>query len=290
LDIVNDDLNNANTIPTVDENTNKTETVPSTEVQPTSSTAADNAEVVQVVESTSSNDVVSREDVSRLDVETNKVLVTADIGNKDAEEETNRKLTMEERRKQAEANYKPPSGFRIFLLVVFFILLIGFVLFLPEINSMVLKYKAGVYNNTAEEKITTGTLTCTLSSSTANLNLDYTGVFEFSKNQLDKMRITLVTRGDITLDEETLNELNSKCEILSAGVKEIEGISVSCDYTDGKLTEKQSFSLDNLDTSLVTSAYSEAGGNYPGYKYKQDIDDVEKNMNAEGYTCKREAN
>ena len=39
--------------------------------------------------------------------------------------------------KEVEINYTPPSKGKIFLLVVFFILLIGFVIFLPDISKMI---------------------------------------------------------------------------------------------------------------------------------------------------------
>ena len=38
-----------------------------------------------------------------------------------------------------------------------------------------------------------------------------------------------------------------------------------------------------FDTEKLTSAFYEAGGIYPEYEYNQNMDDIEKNMNAVGY-------
>ena len=38
----------------------------------------------------------------------------------------------------------------------------------------------------------------------------------------------------------------------------------------------------------LTAAFTEAGGVMPVYEYNQEIDGIETNMKASGYTCKRE--
>lgn len=191
-----------------------------------------------------------------------------------------------EKLKKVEINYTPPSKFKIFLLIVFFVGLIGFVIFLPDISE----YMDILMGNTEEtkvEKITTGKMTCTLSSHTQNLNKDYEVVFSFTDNKLEKTVITTVTKGDISLDEETLDQLNNQCQLLSDSVKSLNGINVSCDYLNGQLTEKQSFTLNEINQEEMTAAYIEAGATNPEYQAGQDMDRIETNMNISQYECER---
>jgi len=190
--------------------------------------------------------------------------------------------------KKVEINYTPPSKAKVVLLILFFIFLVGFIIFLPEINTMVNRLKAGDTGLEKEEDITTGKLICTLDTSTAKLDKSYYLTFNFTDSKLEKTNFVITTKGDITLDEETLNGLNDTCNQLKKNVSEISGVSVQCSYSDGKLVETQVFELKDLDSEKLDAAFTEAGGNNPEYQYGQDIDRIERGMNASGYTCKRE--
>ena len=186
-----------------------------------------------------------------------------------------------------DVNYKPPGKFKIFLLIVFFILLIAFVLFLPEITEYINVMKSGGLNYEKEE-ITTGKLICTISSSTTNLDKDYELKFSYTDKKLQKVQFFITTKGDVSLDEETLDELANNCKLLKENVKDIDGVSIRCDYTDGKLEETQNYDLTILNEEDLDAAFVEAGGNKPEYKKDQDIDKLERNLIASGYTCERE--
>ena len=192
-----------------------------------------------------------------------------------------------EKLKRVEIDYKPPGKFKIFLMIVFFIFIIAFALFLPEISEYINLYKAGKLNQVTEE-ITSGKMICTLKSNTANLDMEYTRTFYFFDLKLDSANFKLVTRGDPTQDEQTLDELNKKCVKLDQSTKNISGFSVSCDYTDGKLTEVQKFEYARINQDEIDSAFAEAGGNLPEFKNNQDITDIEKKMNSAGYSCLKE--
>ena len=207
--------------------------------------------------------------------------------NMNATPDPNAQINENLKRVQIDSNYKPPSKFKVFLLIVFFIFLIAFVIFLPDISSYINLYKAGKLNEVNEE-ITTGKLTCTLSSNTTNLDLDYVRVFIYTDKMLDRAEFTLTTRGDPTQDEATLDELNEKCQTLSTHVKSIDGVSVSCDYSDGKLVEKQAYTFANIDKEQLTAAFAEIGGTYPEFSAGQDIDSIEKTMLQGGYSCFKE--
>ena len=190
-----------------------------------------------------------------------------------------------EKLKSVEINYKPPSKVKTFFLILFFICLIGFVVFLPEITSMVKKYKEGKVHYTPEV-ITTGKLRCSLDTNTTNLDKSYDLTYHFTDSKLERTNFVITTRGSATLDAETLDALAATCKELSES--NLEGVTIQCSYTDGKLVETQKFDLAVLDPEQVDAAFVEAGGNNPEYQYGQDIDIIERSMNASGYTCKRE--
>ena len=190
--------------------------------------------------------------------------------------------------KKVEINYTPPSKGKTFALIVFFIFMIAFIVFLPNITTMVNKLKAG--KEPVEEKITTGKLICEYNTTTTNLDKDYRLVFEFSDNKLDTLSYNVTTKGDPTEDEKTLDELAERCNNLKDFTNSITGVTIGCDYSEGKLVEKQTFIYANIDDEKLTAAYSEAGGTNPQYTVGQDMDAIETSMNASGYSCKRERN
>ncbi len=188
--------------------------------------------------------------------------------------------------KKVEINYTPPSKFKIFMMIFFFVGILSFVIFLPDITSYVHKLQSGELNQ-VEEKITTGRMTCSLENHTTNLDKKYSVVFTFAASKLEKMQLTITTRGDVTQDEAVLDNLNQTCEQLSKNVKKINGVSVTCDYVDGKLVESQHFELSGINAEQLDSAFTEAGGTQPNYTYGQNIDSIEKNMKASNYECIR---
>lgn len=187
---------------------------------------------------------------------------------------------------EVQINYQPPSKFKTVMLVLFFIFLIGFVVFLPEIHNYVEVWKASK-NKVVDAKITTGKLVCTLAKSTDNLDLTYESNFIFTDNKLEKLAYSISTRGDVSLDEATLDSENAKCVALKEATNGLSGVSVSCNYSEGLLETKQSFTYSEINKESMDSAYSEAGGIYPEYELNEDMDTIEKNMNASGYTCIR---
>ncbi len=185
-------------------------------------------------------------------------------------------------------NYKAPSKFKVFVLFLFFVLLIVFIMFLPEISSYVRIYMSGTNNQQPQvEVVTTGKLVCTLTSNTSDLDKEYEFDFSFADSKLTKTKYIVYTRGDSTT-ESALDELNEKCVTLKETTKDLDGVSIRCEYTDKKLTETQVFELETVDSEKLNAAFTEAGGIVPTYQYNQSIDDIEKNMKASGYSCERQ--
>lgn len=191
-----------------------------------------------------------------------------------------------EKLKKVEINYTPPSKAKTFFTFMMLILIIGFVVFLPEITAAVNQYKANK-NAQKDAVITTGKLECDLTSNTTNLDITYLRVFKFTDSKLNEAEFTVTTRGDATLDEQTLNDMASKCSLLKTHTESISGVDINCTHSEGKLVEKQKFVYANLNMEDLDAAFTEAGGTYPEFENEQNIDTIEKNMNAAGYSCVR---
>lgn len=184
-------------------------------------------------------------------------------------------------------DYTPPSKLKIVGLLFFFILLVAFIIFLPQISTIIKNFGQDNTYKPETEVITTGKLICTLSTNTSELDKEYEFDFSFTDSKLKRTKYMVNTRGDSTT-ESSLDVLAEKCNDLKNETKDLEGVSIKCDYTDGKLSETQIFELETIDTEKLTSAFTEAGGILPSYKYDQEIDEIEKNMKASSYTCERQ--
>jgi len=188
--------------------------------------------------------------------------------------------------KKVEINYTPPSKAKTSMMILIFVMLIAFVIFLPNITNFLDQYKASK-NVHVEEVIESGKLECELKSNTENLDMTYLRVFKYTDNKLDSANYTITTTGDVSLDEGTLNEIGEKCELLAENTKKISGVEIDCTQSDGKVIEKQSFVFGNIDYDKLDAAFTEAGGTYPEFESGQDISSIEKTMNASGYKCTR---
>lgn len=187
--------------------------------------------------------------------------------------------------KNKNPNYKPPGAFKTFLLIVFFGGLVAFIIFLPEIQAFVAQQRSG---KVASNEITTGKLICKLKTNTANLDKSFERIFNYTDKKLVSSTFTTVIKGDITEDATTLDELNQKCRLIKTSVADINGISITCDYASGILTEKEVFDYKEYDMEKVKTAYTEAGGDVLEYEYGHDIDKIQATMIQGGFTCNKE--
>lgn len=179
----------------------------------------------------------------------------------------------------------PPSKGKNALLIIFFIALLLMVWFLPEISSYIENLK--VKRKQSMEVITTGLLKCELDRTSDNYDLLYQQNFSFVDSKLTKLSYEEVIKGDMNQDAEELDAMNLECKNLDTIAENLEGISVSCKLSGGTMIKKQTFNFSFLDPDSVTAAFTEAGAIYPNYENGQDIDTIEKNMKASGYSCER---
>ena len=195
-------------------------------------------------------------------------------------------IKSEEEIKRIESNYKPPGIIKKFLLFVFFVGLIVFVLFLPEIQVYLDKYISG--DSSEAEEIKTGKLVCKIDQSSANLTNIVVRTFNYTNNKLDSAVFETTIKGDPTEDDATLNDLNNKCNLIKENVESLSGIKVNCNYETGKLTKKETFDYKAYNKEEIKAAYTEAGGEIIEYDAGHDINKIMTTMRQGGFTCNKE--
>ena len=193
----------------------------------------------------------------------------------------------QEKLKKAQENYQPPSKFKMAMTIFMIVSIILFGMFLPEISTGINKFLGPKAEGPAPDP-TTGTLVCTLESNTSNLDKTFTRKFKYEDNKLKSAVLETVTRGDITLDEKTLDELNNQCQTISKAVEEYQGIQIICEYSHGLLTERERFDFKTYNIEAIEAAYAEAGSTVVEFEYDADIDEIMKNMRQAGFTCNKE--
>ena len=178
------------------------------------------------------------------------------------------------------------GNFKYVMTFVLFIILGGTIIFMPEISNYIAQVKYEKEYSVAP-KIMSGVLKCELSRNSDKFDMNYVYKFNFDDNKFKKLSYTSETRGDANLDEAELEKLNNECLLLKEITESIDGIVVSCDYRTGSVTKSQALDYSKINVDDAYTAYSEAGGVYPDYNYLEDMDNIEKNMKAAGYTCER---
>ena len=201
------------------------------------------------------------------------------------QEQNNVGAMVNEKLKKVEVEYKPPSKFKIGLMLFFFVIILAFIIFLPEVTQ----YMSDLFDKKDKTviEITTGKLVCKLDSTTANLDKNYVRTFQFTDNKIEKVTFKTTTRGDITQDEATLNELNKQCTDIRDGLESLNGASIECDYQDGKLVETEKFDLATYDYEQTSAAYTEAGADMLKFDNGEDVDRVKTSMLQAGFSCEK---
>ena len=201
------------------------------------------------------------------------------------QEQNNVGAMVNEKLKKVEVEYKPPSKFKIGLMLFFFVLILAFIIFLPEVTQ----YMSDLFDKKDKTviEITTGKLVCKLDSTTANLDKNYVRTFQFTDNKIEKVTFKTTTRGDITQDEATLNELNKQCTDIRDGLESLNGASIECDYQNGKLVETEKFDLATYDYEQTSAAYTEAGADMLKFDNGEDVDKVKTSMLQAGFSCEK---
>lgn len=182
-----------------------------------------------------------------------------------------------------EDDNKGPSTFAKIMTIFLFIFLFAFVYFLGDITDFINEKKLEKQN----AEIMNGRLICSNEKTTENLDVKINATFTFENKQITSLTYTTTSTGDKTKDKKELDELKEQCNKLKEVVKDYKGISVVCSLNNGINSVKQIFDYTTLDTESIRSAFSEAGGVYPQFKYKDDINSVESKMISSDYMCEK---
>lgn len=188
----------------------------------------------------------------------------------------------------SKSKNKKESNLKYYLTFIFLALLIWMVAFLPEISSFISDF----FNNRKQEEIpeiTTGKLTCTMSTNDDKYDYYYKAIFDFKDNKMYRLTFNVTTKGDQHLDAVELSAMKSSCDLLQQQTANFDGIEISCSLSNGVYENIQKLDYETLKVKDVTTAYLEAGGTYPNYKNGQDINEIEKEMKASNYTCERQS-
>lgn len=180
-----------------------------------------------------------------------------------------------------EIQYNEVSKGKIIFVGVFFLFIIVFVMFLPEIQN----YFDGLINSTKNKEIINGKLVCKLDSTSSNFNLSYIQEIRFKNSLPTSLVYTKKIIGNGISDIKNLEDENKKCSNLSDTVKNVNGVRVECDLSNGEVTERQYIDYNNLDLDKVNAAYAEAGGFYPKIDSSKNINNIKKDIVAAGYSC-----
>lgn len=238
----------------------------------------ENIVVTPTVESDNLSDKLSQENQN---IASQQEVIQQQIIDEKAQQEAERKKK-EEELLASEAN-KGPSKFAKFMTVILFVFLFAFVYFLGDITEYINQRK--LEKQTAE--ISNGKLICTNTKSTENLDIKINATFAFENKEIISLNYIITSTGDKIRDKQELEELLSNCKRLQQEVKNYAGVGVVCSLNNGVNSVKQNFDYSVLDFQKMTSAYAEAGGIYPQFKYKDNINSVESKMIASDYSCEK---
>ncbi len=172
--------------------------------------------------------------------------------------------------------------FKTFLLIVFFIFLLAFIMFLPNISEYL---KNGRIRATTDNQINSGTLSCTTDKDNDETTTSYEMDFKFKNKELITSTFNITTESE---KEEIINSKYNECKNIEDSAKDLSGIDVSCTTSDNISTMIESYNYRLINTNKLTK-FTEAGGTYPEYQYKENIYDIKQKMIKAGYDCKERA-
>ena len=190
---------------------------------------------------------------------------------------------------EAQKNYKAPSKFKTFLAVLFLIFLLAFIIFLPEVSEFMDGMFGGKNNDVSNSEPTTGVMECTYSESGMNLDINYVRSFKYVDNKLNSVILETTTRGDVSEDAKTLDDYNNSCVRLKNDLSSMNGITISCNYSEGKLVRRENIDLEEYNEEQVEHFYAEEGLELISYKKGEDINDIKTSMVQNGFSCTKKA-
>lgn len=259
----------SNTGVVTDVSTNTSVVVNSTEV-PT------NNQVAQEKKFPEQRVINNKEDAS---IKTIVPEIKAEVDGKKVKESKDKIKEKEEVLEDDKKNNKGPGFFQKLLAFLVINSLLIFIYFLPNIVNFIMRQE---YLFKSHEKITDGVLKCTLDKKSGNLEHSYEFEFSFINNKLTRLNYIDKVTGGVEV-----SSLNTSCVKVQNVANGLSGVSISCNLENGVFTQTQVFNYGAINHEEAKAVYVENGGLYPEFKNKEDMDELEKKMNADGYSCER---
>ena len=186
----------------------------------------------------------------------------------------------------APVNQEVPStpkdkGIRPVTLLILFVVILIAIFFLPY-TEKVFKYFSSNNQDSVVQEVTVGKLICTLEHDDHNNSYQYEEIYSFRDKKVESLEHTVIIQGNA----DYLYERNSECQLLQDNVDPSMNVTVSCDLSRNQMVETQYFNLINFDSSLLSTAFIEAGGIYPNAKAGDSYRSVQRSLEMSGYECK----
>lgn len=210
-----------------------------------------------------------------------------------------------------EEQKKEPKSKSLIPLIIFFIFLFAFVFFLPDINDY-FKEKEGKKKieefdrelreeeekqrkeeeeakkqeeQNQKEEETYKTLTCvSLPKTTLNTNVVTTQELTYGSGKLKSVKIIKST--EYTTLDAAYETAKKECENKTILVASIEGYEFSCAVSELSMEESNLFELKDFKSQTLTKEDGTTEEISTTYVYDTPIERVQKDLEAEGYTCK----
>lgn len=167
---------------------------------------------------------------------------------------------------------------RTILLISFFIFTFVFIFFLPTISSFL---NDGNIKRTNTE-VENGILVCDMDKESDETKTIYEYTLNFTSKKLMSSSYNITVESE---DKKIIKEKRNECDNVSQIAEEINGIDVECTSSSGIATNIESYDHKIIDNSKLTK-FTEAGGIYPEFKYKENIYTIKGKLIRTGYDCK----
>ena len=154
-------------------------------------------------------------------------------------------------------------------------------MFLPEISD----YFRNRNMNSDDNEVRNGNLVCDMDRNTDLTDISYQYNFLFTNKQLMSSSINTTISSEA---KDVITDEYNKCQVISDVSRDVDGIEVTCTTSDNITTIIQSNDYKMIDNDNLTK-FTEAGGIYPEFMYKDDIYTIQNKMIRSGYDCEIKA-
>lgn len=191
---------------------------------------------------------------------------------------------------KVEIEYIPPSKFKTALMIIMFLIILGSIIFMPEISKYIERLKTPPEPIISNEEIQSGILKCNLTTNNDRFNLIYSGEFNFSNRELKSLNYSLTTKGDRVEDSTDLTTMYNNCKSLSTELNDKSiGVKVNCDLYDGTLRIDETIDYSELVSKDASEIFKKYSIELADFEADENIGDIERQLKSSNYVCTMES-